>query len=227
MFPRLFYSSLVKEITIRIFFHKHFTGKYFLYIQIVFFSLMVLCYAGVQHIWVKTNCAWLYKLRFVGKTTDQVLKSDVPKLWSVSSSPRTVRPSAAPVSSLNMWWAWSSAFWQNSVFLNNLALIVNKTEELTVGFRVNREEHARFYINWAPVEQVSEFKSPSFLRSLHSSSIQSILLYHQVWKLHCRGMQRSSEILLIYLFALLPDICTFIFEFYTYLKYGILFCGAL
>lgn len=84
------------------FFHKHFTGKYFLYIQIVFFSLMVLCYIRVQHIWVKTNCAWLYKLRFVGKTTDQVLKSDVPKLWSVSSSPRTVRPSAAPVSSLNM-----------------------------------------------------------------------------------------------------------------------------
>lgn len=124
----------------------------------------------------------------------------------MSSSPKTVRPSAAPVSSLNMWWAWSSAFWQNSVFLNNLALIVNKTEELTVGFRVNREEHARFYINWAPVEQVSEFKSPSFLRSLHSSSIQSILLYHQVWKLHCRGMQRSSESLLIYLFALLPDV---------------------
>lgn len=29
------------------FFHKHFTGKYFLYIQIVFFSLMVLCYTRV------------------------------------------------------------------------------------------------------------------------------------------------------------------------------------
>lgn len=32
------------------FFHKNFTGKYFLYIQIVFFSLMVLCYTRVQHI---------------------------------------------------------------------------------------------------------------------------------------------------------------------------------
>lgn len=32
------------------FFHKNFTGKYFLYIQIVFFSLMVLCYTRVQYI---------------------------------------------------------------------------------------------------------------------------------------------------------------------------------